>query len=71
MRIIHFTHIEHPTDYTKDTGVTRITTGKYKIEGGRCLLPVASLFHHGLMDGIDSARCGALIEGFSFSKSNK
>jgi len=51
-----FSAILHPTNFTKDESVPKITFGKFSIRDDRKYLPVSVEAHHGLVDGLHLAK---------------
>lgn len=51
-----FTGLLHPTNFTHNESVPKITFGKYSIKDNRKLLPVSIEAHHGLVDGYHLAK---------------
>lgn len=54
---VSFTSISHARDSKRQSGIPKITFGKYRdMGGGRVLMPVSVEVHHALMDGLHVGR---------------
>lgn len=51
-----FTGLMHPTNFTPNESVPKITFGKFTVRNERKFLPVSIEVHHGLMDGYHVAK---------------
>jgi chloramphenicol O-acetyltransferase type A len=53
---VSFTSISHARHSKKQSGIPKVTFGRYRDVGGRCLMPVSVEVHHALMDGLHVGR---------------
>ena len=53
---VTFTSISHARHSRQQSGIPKITFGKYRDVGGRVLMPVSVEVHHALMDGLHVGR---------------
>jgi chloramphenicol O-acetyltransferase type A len=53
---VSFTSISHARDSRRQSGIPKITFGRYREAGGRALMPVSVEVHHALMDGLHVGR---------------
>ena len=53
---VSFTSISHARDSRQQSGIPKITFGRYRDVGGRVLMPVSVEVHHALMDGLHVGR---------------
>ena len=51
-----FSGLLHPTNFTQDESVPKITFGKFSMRDGQKYLPVSIEAHHGLVDGFHLAK---------------
>jgi chloramphenicol O-acetyltransferase type A len=61
---VSFTSISHARDSRRQSGIPKITFGKYREAGGRVLMPVSVEVHHALMDGLHVGRYFERLEGY-------
>jgi chloramphenicol O-acetyltransferase type A len=61
---VSFTSISHARDSRRQTGIPKISFGKYREAGGRVLMPVSVEVHHALMDGLHVGRYFERLEGY-------
>jgi chloramphenicol O-acetyltransferase type A len=61
---VSFTSISHARDSRRQSGIPKITFGKYREAGGRTLMPVSVEVHHALMDGLHVGRYFERLEGY-------
>jgi chloramphenicol O-acetyltransferase type A len=61
---VSFTSISHARDSRRQTGIPKISFGKYRDVGGRVLMPVSVEVHHALMDGLHVGRYFERLEGY-------
>jgi chloramphenicol O-acetyltransferase type A len=60
---VSFTSISHARDARRQSGIPKVTFGKYRELGGRVLMPVSVEVHHALMDGLHIGRFFERLEG--------
>jgi chloramphenicol O-acetyltransferase type A len=60
---VSFTSISHARDSRRQSGIPKVTFGKYRDAGGRVLMPVSVEVHHALMDGLHVGRFFERLEG--------
>ena len=60
---VSFTSISHARDSRRQSGIPKVTFGKYREVGGRVLMPVSVEAHHALMDGLHVGRFFERLEG--------
>lgn len=53
---VSFTSISHARDSRRQSGIPKISFGKYRDAGERVLMPVSVEVHHALMDGLHVGR---------------
>jgi chloramphenicol O-acetyltransferase type A len=53
---VSFNSISHARDSRRQSGIPKISFGKYREAGGRLLMPVSVEVHHALMDGLHVGR---------------
>ena len=53
---VSFTSISHARDSRRQSGIPKISFGKYRDVGGRMLMPVSVEVHHALLDGLHVGR---------------
>lgn len=61
---VSFTSISHARDSRRQSGIPKVTFGKYREVGGRVLMPVSVEVHHALMDGLHVGRFFERLEGY-------
>jgi chloramphenicol O-acetyltransferase type A len=61
---VSFTSISHARDSRRQSGIPKITFGKYREAGGRVLMPVSVEVHHALMDGLHVGRFFERLESY-------
>ncbi|HKG14127.1 MAG TPA: chloramphenicol acetyltransferase [Pyrinomonadaceae bacterium] len=61
---VSFTSISHARDSRRQSGIPKVTFGKYRDAGGRVLMPVSVEVHHALMDGLHVGRFFERLEGY-------
>jgi chloramphenicol O-acetyltransferase type A len=61
---VSFTSISHARDSRRQSGIPKITFGKYRDVGGRVTMPVSVEVHHALMDGLHVGRFFERLEGY-------
>jgi chloramphenicol O-acetyltransferase type A len=61
---VSFTSISHARDSRRQSGIPKVTFGKYREAGGRVLMPVSVEVHHALMDGLHIGRFFERLEGY-------
>ncbi len=61
---VSFTSISHARDSRRQSGIPKISFGKYREAGGRVLMPVSVEVHHALMDGLHVGRYFERLEGY-------
>lgn len=61
---VSFTSISHARDSKRQSGIPKISFGKYRDVGGRMMMPVSVEVHHALMDGLHVGRYFERLEGF-------
>jgi cytochrome d ubiquinol oxidase subunit II len=61
---VSFTSISHARDSRRQSGIPKVTFGKYREAGGRVLMPVSVEVHHALMDGLHVGRFFERLEGY-------
>ncbi|HEX8291455.1 MAG TPA: CatA-like O-acetyltransferase [Pyrinomonadaceae bacterium] len=61
---VSFTSISHARDSRRQSGIPKVTFGKYRDVGGRVLMPVSVEVHHALMDGLHVGRFFERLEGY-------
>jgi chloramphenicol O-acetyltransferase type A len=61
---VSFTSISHARDSRRQTGIPKISFGKYREAGGRMLMPVSVEVHHALMDGLHVGRYFERLQGY-------
>ena len=60
---VSFTSISHARDSRRQSGIPKVTFGKYRDVGGRVLMPVSVEVHHALMDGLHVGRFFERLQG--------
>ena len=53
---VSFTSFSHAHDSRQQSGIPKVTFGKYRDVGGRALMPISVEVHHALMDGLHIGR---------------
>jgi chloramphenicol O-acetyltransferase type A len=61
---VSFTSISHARDSRRQSGIPKISFGKYRDVGGRLLMPVSVEVHHALMDGLHVGRYFERLQGY-------
>ena len=61
---VAFTSISHARHSRQQSGIPKVTFGKYRDVGGRVLMPVSVEVHHALMDGLHVGRFFQRLEGY-------
>jgi len=61
---VHFTSVSHPMNMTPQDAIPRITWGRYEPKGGKTVLAVDILVHHGLADGAHMSQFMLALSGF-------
>ena len=61
---VSFTSISHARDSRRQSGIPKISFGKYREAGGRLLMPVSVEVHHALMDGLHVGRYFERLEAY-------
>ena len=61
---VSFTSISHARDSRRQSGIPKISFGKYREAGGRVLMPVSVEVHHALMDGLHVGRYFERLEAY-------
>jgi chloramphenicol O-acetyltransferase type A len=61
---VAFTSISHARDSRRQSGIPKITFGKYRDVSGRALMPVSVEVHHALMDGLHVGRFFERLAGY-------
>jgi chloramphenicol O-acetyltransferase type A len=61
---VSFTSISHARDSRRQSGIPKISFGKYREAGGRLLMPVSVEVHHALMDGLHVGRYFERMAGY-------
>jgi chloramphenicol O-acetyltransferase type A len=61
---VAFTSISHARDSKRQSGIPKITFGKYRDVGGRVMMPVSVEAHHALMDGLHVGRFFERLAGY-------
>ena len=61
---VSFTSISHARDSKQESGIPKISFGKYRDAGGRVVMPVSVEVHHALMDGLHVGRYFERLEGY-------
>lgn len=61
---VSFTSVSHARDSRRQSGIPKVTFGKYREAGGRVLMPVSVEVHHALMDGLHVGRFFGRLEGY-------
>ena len=61
---VSFTSISHARDSKRQSGIPKISFGKYRKVGGRIMMPVSVEVHHALMDGLHVGRYFERLEGY-------
>ena len=61
---VSFTSISHARDSRRQSGIPKVTFGRYREAGGRVLMPVSVEVHHALMDGLHVGRYFERLESY-------
>ncbi|HEV2761599.1 MAG TPA: CatA-like O-acetyltransferase [Pyrinomonadaceae bacterium] len=61
---VSFTSVSHARDSRRQSGIPKVTFGKYRDVGGRVLMPVSVEVHHALMDGLHVGRFFERLERY-------
>lgn len=61
---VSFTSVSHARDSRRQSGIPKITFGKYREAAGRVLMPISVEVHHALMDGLHVGRYFERLEGY-------
>jgi len=61
---VSFTSVSHARDSRRQSGIPKVTFGKYRDAGGRVLMPVSVEVHHALMDGLHVGRFFERLGGY-------
>lgn len=61
---VTFTSISHARHSKRQSGIPKVTFGKYRDVGGRALMPVSVEVHHALMDGLHVGRFFERLGGY-------
>ena len=61
---VSFTSISHARHSKKQSGIPKVTFGRYRGVGGRALMPVSVEAHHALMDGLHIGRFFERLESY-------
>jgi chloramphenicol O-acetyltransferase type A len=61
---VSFNSISHARDSKHQSGIPKISFGKYRDMGGRVMMPVSVEVHHALMDGLHVGRYFERLESY-------
>ena len=61
---VSFNSISHARDSKRQSGIPKISFGKYREVGGRVIMPVSVEVHHALMDGLHVGRYFERLESY-------
>lgn len=61
---VSFTSISHARHSGKQSGIPKVTFGRYRGVGGRAMMPVSVEVHHALMDGLHIGRFFERLGGY-------